>query len=123
MSEPDAHDRFMQAARAHEVADGKGRTGAAPDKRAFQLILIDLEAAIPGLDGFDLGRAYGLVASCHHWLYLAALREMPFFDVHAPPNPNRKAGLAAAEKARKLLAKAPKHDRKWIDSLLERLAD
>ena len=128
MSSPDAEGRFMEAVHAYRAADEKARKDPlrGVDKKAFRLVLVDLEAVIPGLSGAMLGRAYGLTASCYYWLRTAELFEesktKSLFDLEAArKSPTRKAGIAAARKALGILAKVPGEDVAWLEDLVKRL--
>jgi hypothetical protein len=128
MSAKDAEDRFIEAVHAFKDADEKARKDMkrGVNKKVFQLVLIDLDAAIPGLEGRMLGHAYGFKASCYDWIRTAEVMEAAkgsrLFDVYASrKSPTRAAGLSAAKKARSILAKIPNEDLGWIEDLIEQL--
>ena len=130
MTQKDAEDRFIQACHAFKDLDEKARENifkGGMDKKAFELVLIDFDAAIPGLTGRMLGHAHGFMASCYYWICLIELREeakaSPLYDFDAArKNPTRAAGLAAAKRARDILTKIPGEDLGWIEDLIKKLS-
>lgn len=123
MGDRDAEERFFEAVNNFRTADEKARSDFKIDEQAFQMVIIDLDAAIPGLTGVTLGRALVLRAGCLYWLHLAKLSRARFFDVTAPRDPLLTEGLAYALKGRKILEEAGSaRDLAWADDLVEKLS-
>lgn len=104
MGNKDAEQRFSEAVKSFWIADDKARGDLGNiDTKAFQMVIIDIDAAIPGLSGVMLGRALVLKAACFHWLYLEKLSKVLLFDVDEPPDPLLEEGLSYALRGRKIL--------------------
>lgn len=113
MGNRDAEQKFLEAVNTYRTAEQKARGGLnkiAP--KAFQMVIIDLDAAIPGLTGVMLGLALLFKAGCLHWLHLDELFhldersiDLRLLDVDAPPDPHLKEGLSCALRGREILKK------------------
>ncbi|HEV8483778.1 MAG TPA: hypothetical protein VGV87_09535 [Blastocatellia bacterium] len=107
MGNVDAEDKFFEAVEAFKIADEKARSGGLSNinGRAFRSVIIDLDAAIPGLSDESLGRALLLKGTCFYWVHLGELtkKKSIFFDVDAPPHPLLVEGLACAVEGREIL--------------------
>lgn len=122
MSNRDAEDRFRYAVKAFKKADDQARTGYTHiDVQAFKMVIIDLDAAIPGLDGEKLGAALVFKAHCLYWLFRADMHTSRFFDVDKAANsPLRKDGLALALKGRQILQDlGSTQSVAWADDLIK----
>ena len=111
MGNKDAEQKFFEAVNTYKTADEKARNGGLNkiDAKTFQTVIIDLDAAIPGLTGVMLGLALLFKAGCLHWLHLDKLfkdRSIDrLFDADAPPDPLLKEGLSCALRGREILKK------------------
>ena len=128
MGNMDAVDKFFEAVGAFKLADESARAGNLKniDARTFRSIIIDFDAAIPGLEDENLGRALLLKATCFYWLYLSELahKRSVLFDVDAPPNPLRVEGLSYALKGRDILQKLGRtKELPWANDIVSKLSD
>lgn len=127
MGNGDAEERFREAAKSFMAADEKARSGHLGDidEQAFQMVLLDLDAAIPGLAGVMLGRALVLKAACFYWLHLAKISKVSVFDViGAPPDPLLKEGLSYAIKGRNILKElGSSADIPWANDIASKLGE
>ena len=106
MGNLDAEEKFFEALRAFKPVDERARASLKDiDVQAFRSVMIDLDAAIPGLTDENLGRANLLKAVCCHWLYLGNLskKKSILFVVDAPPDPLLQEGLSYALEGRRVL--------------------
>ena len=130
MGNLDAEEKFFEAVEAFKPVDEKARAGSLKDidARAFRSVMIDLDAAIPGLIDENLGRAKLLKAACCHWLYLnnLALKAKSIVFVRdAAPDPLRHEGLSYALEGRKVLEECggSANDLKWANDTIRKLSD
>ena len=126
MANLDAEEKFYEAVEAFKLVDEKAR-GAGPksiDAPGFKSVMIDLDAAIPGLTDENLGRAKLLKATCCHWLYLNNLSKTLVFVVDAPPDPFLQEGLSYALEGRKILEECggSAHDLHWANDTVNKLS-
>ena len=123
MSDTYAVDRFMQAVHAFQPLEVTLREDTQKvDKERIDEVLIDLRAAIPGLDGEDLGRALVFKAYVTHWRFLTELDKKSVFDViGAPIDPMLIEALDEARRGRGLLRTAS--DVKWAESTVMKLEE
>jgi hypothetical protein len=123
MSDAYAVDRFMQAAHAFQALEAKLREDTqGVDPKKIDAVLIDLHAAIPGLDGEDLGRALVFKAYVTHWRFLTELGKKNVFDViGAPVDPRLVEALDEARRGRVLLRTA--NDIKWAEETVKHLEE
>ena len=106
MSDAYATRRFREARRAFQVLEAPLREGMGRgvDARKIESVLIDLDAALPGLDGEELGRALVFKGYVLEWRHLVASSSMNIMDViDAPPDPRIDQALEAVTKGRALL--------------------
>lgn len=124
MGDADAEDKFFEAVEEYKTAEKKARERENNPER-FRLIIIDLDAAIPGLDGVTLGRALLLKASCFYWLYLLKTRShKDIFEAANAPEPDTmlKEGLPYALKGRELLQKLGSTvDLPWANDIVRKM--
>lgn len=129
MGNLDAEEKFFEAVQAFRQADESARSGGLKniDAHAFKNVMIDLDAAIPGLTDHNLARAKLLKACCCHWLYLNNLskNESILFVVDAPPDPYLKQGLSYALEGRKILEDSggSASDLQWANDTVGKLSD
>ena len=126
MGNIDAEQKFFEAVKTYRVSDEKAKSSGLNeiDVRIFQMVIIDLDAAIPGLMGVMLGRALLLKASCFHWLHLDKLikHQSILSVVHAPPDPLLKEGLSYAIRGRKILEElGAKAELPWANDIVDKL--
>lgn len=111
MGNIDAEQKFFEAVNTYKTADEKARNGGLNkiDAKTFQMVIIDLDAATPGLTGVMLGLALLFKAGCLYWLHLDKLfkdrSSDRLFDGDAPPDPLLKEGLSCALRGREILKK------------------
>lgn len=109
MANTHAREKFFEAVNTFRSADDQARSGGLDkiDAQAFQMVIIDLDAAIPGLTGAMLGRALVIKGQCIYWLHLDNLvksgKESGLLDVDTLPDPRLKEGLSCAMKGRNIL--------------------
>jgi hypothetical protein len=124
MGNLDAEEKFVEAVEAFTIVDDKARASGWRniDVRAFRSVMIDLDAAIPGLTDENLGRAKLLRAMCCYWLYLNNLPRV--FDVDAPPDPLLQEGLSYALEGRKILEECggSEGDLHWANDIVSKLS-
>lgn len=116
----EAEERYFLAGRALQKAEEAARSDVRPGNRNdFQKAVIDLDAAIPGLEGLSLARAKLLKAHALWWMYFLGLKGK-FYDPTQPEDPLLAESHALAVEARKLLkrCKAPAEDVKFADGLV-----
>ena len=127
MGNLDAEEKFFEAVEAFKPVDEKARAGSLKDidARAFRSVMIDLDAAIPGLTDENLGRAKLLKAVCCHWLYLVNLskKKSILFVRDAGPDPLLQEGLSYALEGRKVLEECggSAHDLQWANATVRKL--
>jgi hypothetical protein len=123
MSDAYAVRRFLDAVGVFRGMEDRLREDwNSVDGKKIDAVVIDLDAAIPGLDGEDLGRALVFKAYAMHWRYLTELGKKNIFEViDAPMDPRLVEALAAARKGRALL-KTP-NDIKWADATVQKLVE
>lgn len=123
MSDAFASQRFNDAVQAFQALEDALRSRAGSvDGRKIDAVLIDLEAAIPGLDGQDLGRALVFKAYATHWRYLTELQKKNIFEViDEGVDPRLKQALADARQGEQLLTDAG--DRAWAASTIQQLEE
>jgi len=119
----DAEERFFDAARAFQKVDEAARSHEEDVKEdAFKRVIIDIDAAIPGLEDLFLARAKLLKAHAIWWIYWLRLKTNTpkFFDPSMPKDPLLVESHALAIEGRKILKKlkAPKADLKYADDLV-----
>src|SRR6266700_2317109 len=119
----DAEERFFLAGRALEKAEQAARSDLqAGNPNDFKKAVIDLDAAIPGLEGLSLARAKLLKAHALWWMYFLGLRtnHPKFYDPTQPEDPLLAESHALAVEGRKLLKrfKAPSEDLEFADDLV-----
>jgi hypothetical protein len=120
-----AEERFIDAVRAFQQAEEAARANAAnTPPAAFQRVIIDLDAALPGLDGLSKGRALVLKAQALWWQYFVRLSQNApkLYDPSAPADPLLAESHLVAVEGRKLLQrlKAPQSDLAWADDLVKK---
>ena len=97
----------------------RSRAGSVDGKK-IDAVLIDLQAAIAGLDGQDLGRALVFKAYATHWRYLTGLQRKNIFEViEEGVDPRLTQALADAQQGEQLLTDAG--DRAWAASMIQQL--
>ena len=123
MSDAYAFQRFSDAVQAFRALEDALRSGAGSvDGRKIDAVLIDLQAAIPGLDGEDLGRALVFKAYATHWRYLTELDKKNIFEViEEGVDPRLKVALADAKQGEQLLTDVG--DRAWAASTIQQLEE
>jgi len=125
MGNMDAKEKYFEAFNVFRVTEEKARARTI-DANKFQMVIIDLEAAIPGLDGIMLGRALLLKACCLHWLHLDKIRKYKtIFDAcTTPPDPLLKEGFSCALRGREILEKLRSTvDLPWANDIVNKLKD
>jgi len=127
MGNLDAEEKFFEAVQAFKLVDEKARASLKDiDERALRSVMIDLDAAIPGLTDENLGRAKLLKAVCCHWLYLGNLRKKKsiLFVRDAAPDPLLKEGLSYALEGRKVLEQSggSANDLQWANETVRKLS-
>ena len=120
-----AEERFMDAVRAFQRAEEQSRANSRNiTPKVFQRVVIDLDAALPGLEGLTKGRATLLKAQAMWWQYFVGLSQNPpkFFDPSAPTDPLLTESHRVAIAGRELLQqlKAPQSDLDWADDLVKK---
>lgn len=76
MGSRDAETKFSDAENSYILAEQAARGDMSQiDQRAFKMVVIDLDAALPGLDGVRRGRALLLKAASLYWLYEGRMSE------------------------------------------------
>jgi hypothetical protein len=121
----DAEQKFFEATKTFKIAEEKARKFNI-DANKFRMVVIDLDAAIPGLDGIMLGRALLLKAYCLYWLYLDKIsKNKSILDaVMAPTDPLIKEGLSYAMKGLEILEKhGSTVDFPWANGLINELKE
>lgn len=121
MSDAYAVQRFSDAVQAFRVLEDALRSRAGSvDGKKIDAVLIDLQAAIAGLDGQDLGRALVFKAYATHWRYLTELQRKNIFEViEEGVDPRLTQALADAQQGEQLLTDAG--DRAWAASIIQQL--
>jgi len=119
-----AKEKFFRAVRTHQTASEKARMpGAKIDALAFQNVILDLDAAIPYLEGIWSGRALVLKADSIYWLYLAELTKSKVYR-ELPKDPLWEEGLSCALKGRQILReRGSDADLPWADDIVNKLTD
>jgi hypothetical protein len=124
LGDAEAEEKFRDAVEEYQAAEQKALERENNPER-FKLIIIDLDAAIPGLDGVILGRALLIKASCFYWLYLLKTRSYKsiFEAANAPdPDPMLKEGLPYALEGRELLQKlGSTSDIPWANDIVKKM--
>jgi hypothetical protein len=118
----DAEERFMEAVQAFKKAEDAARAELGNiDEKAFRRAIIDLDAAIPGLEGLQLGRAMVLKGQALWWISFAKQSGKILFDVEAE-NPERAEAHQLAVEGLALLEQndAAEHDMSWANDLVEK---
>ena len=124
MSDAYAVQRFMDATKSFQTLEPALRERAGGvDGKKIDAVLIDLDAAIPGLDGEDLGRALVFKAYAVHWQYLTELgKKKSIFDViGSDVDPRLVAALADARKGEQLLETST--DKTWAASTIQQIEE
>lgn len=124
MSDAYAVQRFEEAVGAFRALETKLREDlhSSQDAKKVDAVLIDLGAAIPGLDGEDLGRALVFKAYATHWRIMTELGRKSVFDViNAPVDPRLVEALEEARKGQALL-RAPE-DIQWAEATVRQLEE
>ena len=96
------------------------------DEKVFQMILVDIEAALPGLTDVKLGRALLIKADCLYWLLLKKwYNNSPrLVAVDSDPDPLIKGALTCALKGRKILKESGStEDLPRADDFIKKLKD
>lgn len=121
MSDAFAVQRFSDAVQAFRALEDSLRSRAGSvDGKKIDAVLIDLQAAIPGLDGQDLGRALVFKAYATRWRYLTELHKKNIFQViDEGVDPRLTQALADAQEGERLLTTAS--DRAWAASTIQQL--
>jgi hypothetical protein len=122
----DANERFLEAVKSFQKLEKAARSGSAgADEKSFRKVIIDLDAAIPGLEGLHLGRAMLLKAQSLWWIYFLGLNEKNIFGIIN--NPEKKNQLLAeshelALKGKNILVNHNASDREisWADDLFRK---
>lgn len=129
-----AMEKFFAAVNAFKSADDQARSGGLDkiDAQAFQMVIIDLDAAIPALSGIMLGRALVLKGQCIYWLHLdkltkstdeLRLAELRLLGEDIPPDPLLKEGLSCAIKGRDMLEKhGATSELPWANDIVHKLS-
>ncbi len=126
MANQDAEDKFRSAVQTFQKADDQARADLTKiDVPTIKMAMIDLDAAMPGLEGEMLGGAMVFKANCLYWLFTADMLTSRLFDVDKAANsPLRKEGLSLALKGRQILHELGNTGSlSWADSLIEKLND
>ena len=77
MGNTDAEAKFFDAVNSFRFAEQAARANMSQIcQRAFNMVVTDLDAALPGLDGITLGWALLLKAASLHWLYVVSSQRM-----------------------------------------------
>jgi hypothetical protein len=120
----EAEEKFREAAMAFKQLDDKFRAEGigAISANDMQAILIDLDAAIPGLTELMLGRALVLKGDLFFRMHLFSLRNQRLYDPDAP-TPLLDEGLPHAKKGLGLLEKhgASPRDLAWATSVVQKM--
>lgn len=130
MGNKDAENRFFEAVNSFRSAEQMARANMSEiDQRAFKMVLIDLDAALPGLDGVMRGRALLLKAASQHWLYFAQVSAyesvfalMKDTEGKARLESLREEGLSWALQGREVVAElGASSDLDWANDLVSKL--
>jgi hypothetical protein len=133
MSNADAFTRFIDAARTFHGVEDRLRAGDdAVELRMIDGVVIDLDAAIPGLTDVDLGRALVLKGHVLWWRNMLEMRKeirsqtsrgrVPLFDVDKSPDPRMAEAFSSASKGFELLkTHGTDHDRSWAEDVVSKL--
>ena len=130
MGNSDAEAKFFEALNSFRLAEEAARANWSQiDQRAFKMVVIDLDAALPGLDGVTRGRALLLKAASLHWLYVGQVSA--YDSVFAMLNDTegqaqlesvRKEALSWALQGREVVAESgTPSDLAWADDLVSKL--
>jgi hypothetical protein len=106
MSDAYATRRFHEALRAFQALESPLREslGRGVDARKIDAVLIDLDAALPGLDGEERGRALIFKGYVLQWRHIVESSSLSIFDaIDAPPDPRIEQALEAVRQGRALL--------------------
>ena len=119
----DAEERFFDALRAFQKADDAARSvEAGVSEDAFKRVIIDIDAAIPGLEELFLARAKLLKAHALWWLYWLQLKAQPprFYDPTEPKDRLLIESHTLAVEGRRILKKlrVSKDELKYADDLV-----
>lgn len=126
IAEISAEQRFYDSVKAYRIADEKSRELGRGniDTTSFEMIIDNLDKAIPELRGIMLGRALVLKASCYYWLYLDKMFKSgpKFYDPTRPPDPLMQQGLSFALQGRKILEElGSTGDLPWANDIVQKL--
>jgi len=122
MSDAYASERFREALHIFQALEAKLRKNLqGVEGKEIEAVLIDLRAAIPGLDGEELGRALVFKAYVTLWLNTTEMvkRRRFLYDPSAPVAPRLIEALGDARRGRGLLRDGD--DTKWADATIEKL--
>jgi len=126
MSNDDAKERFFDALDTFTKLDKSARSSSSKiDDKSFKKVIIDLDAAIPGLEGANLGRAILLKALSLYWIYYKGLSKKNIFEIINNPiekDPILMESHELSLKGKSILVKsnAPDNDIKWADDLIRK---
>jgi hypothetical protein len=130
MGNRDAEAKFLEAVSSFRLAEEAAQADWSQiDQRAFKMVVIDLDAALPGLDGVTRGRALLLKAASLHWLYVG--RVSAYDSVFAMLDDTkgqaqleslREEALSWALQGREVVAESgTPSDLAWADDLVSKL--
>jgi hypothetical protein len=121
MSDTYAVKRFLEAVSVFQTLEEKLRTDLhSVDGKKIDAVLIDLRAAIPGLEGEELGRALVFKAYATLWRYMTELTEKSLLENIGKPVDSRLVeALDDARRGRNLLRAAS--DFKWAEATVKQL--
>jgi hypothetical protein len=122
MSDAYATRRFHEALRSFQALEAPLREGygRGVDARRIDAVLIDLEAALPGLDGEERGRALMFKGYVLHWRHIVDWSGKSVFEaMEAPPDPRIEQAVESLRQGRVLLQDPDDISR--ADDLMKRL--
>lgn len=130
MGNTDAEAKFFDAVNSFRFAEQAARANMSQIyQRAFNMVVIDLDAALPGLDGVTRGWALLLKAASLHWLYVGQFSA--YDSVFAMLNDTegqaqlkslREEALAWALQGREVVVESgTPSDLAWADDLVSKL--
>ena len=106
MSDAYATQRFHEGLRAFQALEAPLREGLGRgvDAKKIDAVLIDLDAALPGLDGQERGRALFFKAYVLDWRRIVEFSGKSVFEaIETPPDPRIDLALEALRQGRALL--------------------
>lgn len=121
----DAEERFFEAVQTFKQAEEAARADVGNiDEKAFRRAILDLDAAIPGLEGLQRGRATVLKGQSLWWISFSKLSGKVLFEVGAE-DPERTEAHRLAVEGLTILEQndAPNHDLAWAQDLVKKTRD